>query len=72
MNDATLRKAEKEFESCEDCNLDGAETPFDVILDQTSMRKGNLVSMEKSFLPSKRWKPSAKWCTFLQGKSWKP
>ena len=30
---ATLRKAEKFVESCEACNPDGAEIPFDNLLD---------------------------------------
>jgi hypothetical protein len=31
---ATLRKAEKLIESCEHCNAEGAEIPFNVILDR--------------------------------------
>jgi hypothetical protein len=31
---ATLRKAEKLIESCEHCNPDGAEIPFDNVLDR--------------------------------------
>jgi hypothetical protein len=31
---ATLREAEKLMESCEQCNLKGAEIPFDAILDK--------------------------------------
>jgi hypothetical protein len=31
---ATLRKTEKLIESCEGCNADGAEIPFDNILDR--------------------------------------
>jgi hypothetical protein len=33
---ATLRKAERLNESCEGCNQDGAEIPFDVILDRVT------------------------------------
>jgi len=33
---ATLRKAEQFIESCESCNPDGAEIPFDVILDRVT------------------------------------
>ena len=32
----TLRKAEQLFESCEHCNPDGAEIPFDNILDRVT------------------------------------
>jgi hypothetical protein len=32
----TLRKAEKLIESCEHCNPDGAEIPFDNILDRVT------------------------------------
>jgi len=32
----TLHKAEKLIESCEHCNPDGAEIPFDVILDRVT------------------------------------
>jgi hypothetical protein len=31
---ATLRKAEKLIESCEHCNEEGAEIPFNVIVDR--------------------------------------
>jgi hypothetical protein len=31
---AILRKAERLIESCENCNVDGAEIPFDNILDR--------------------------------------
>jgi hypothetical protein len=31
---ATLRKAERLIESCEGCNADGADIPFDWILDR--------------------------------------
>jgi hypothetical protein len=34
INAATLREAEKLIESCEGCNPDGAEIPFDNILDR--------------------------------------
>jgi hypothetical protein len=33
---ATLRKAERVIESCEDCNREGAEIPFDNILDRVT------------------------------------
>ena len=33
---ATLRKAEKLIESCEHCNPEGAEIPFDNILDRVT------------------------------------
>jgi hypothetical protein len=33
---ATLRKAEKLIESCEHCNPNGAEIPFDNILDRVT------------------------------------
>ena len=33
---ATLRKAEKLIDSCEHCNPDGAEIPFDNILDRVT------------------------------------
>ena len=33
---AILRKAEKLFESCEHCNEEGAEIPFDNILDRVT------------------------------------
>jgi hypothetical protein len=33
---STLRKAEKLIESCEHCNPDGAEIPFDNILDRVT------------------------------------
>ena len=32
----TLRKAERLIESCEGCNPDGAEIPFDAILDHVT------------------------------------
>jgi hypothetical protein len=32
----TLRKAEKLIEFCENCNLEGAEIPFDNILDRVT------------------------------------
>jgi ssDNA-binding Zn-finger/Zn-ribbon topoisomerase 1 len=34
VDTATLRKAERLIESCENCNLDAAEIPFDNILDR--------------------------------------
>ena len=34
VDGATLRKAEKMIESCERCNSEGAEVPFDNILDR--------------------------------------
>ena len=34
INAATLRKAEKLIESCGHCNEEGAEIPFDNILDR--------------------------------------
>lgn len=34
VDTATLRKAEKLIESCEHCNPDGPEIPFDNILDR--------------------------------------
>jgi hypothetical protein len=33
---ATLRKAERMLESCEHCNPEGAEIPFDVMLDRVT------------------------------------
>jgi len=36
VNAATLRKAERLIESCEGCNPDGAEIPFDNILDRVT------------------------------------
>jgi hypothetical protein len=33
---ATLRKAEKLIDSCEGCNQEGAEIPFDNILDRVT------------------------------------
>jgi hypothetical protein len=33
---ATLRKAERFIESCEHCSTEGAELPFDYILDQVT------------------------------------
>jgi hypothetical protein len=36
INGETLRKAEKLIESCEGCNPEGAEIPFDVILDRVT------------------------------------
>ena len=32
----TLRQAEKRIESCEHCNPDGAEIPFDAVLDHVT------------------------------------
>ena len=36
VNIATLRKAEALIESCEHCNPEGAEIPFDNILDRVT------------------------------------
>ena len=36
MDAATLRKGEEMIESCESCNPDGAEIPFDNILDRVT------------------------------------
>jgi uncharacterized protein with PIN domain len=36
VDTATLHKAEKQIDSCEHCNLDGAEIPFDNILDRVT------------------------------------
>src|SRR5262245_49620782 len=36
IGDAELRKAEKLIKSCEHCNADGAEIPFDNILDRVT------------------------------------
>ena len=36
VNATTLRQAEKLIESCEHCNVDGAEIPFDNILDRVT------------------------------------
>jgi hypothetical protein len=36
VNAATLREAEKLIESCEHCNEEGAEIPFDAILDRVT------------------------------------
>jgi hypothetical protein len=36
MDAGTLRKAEQLIESCEGCNPDGAEIPFDNILDRVT------------------------------------
>jgi hypothetical protein len=37
-----LRHAEQMIESCEHCNPDGAEIPFDWILDWITASKGNV------------------------------
>ena len=34
VDSAMLRRAEQLIESCEHCNVEGAEIPFDVILDR--------------------------------------
>jgi len=34
INTATLHEAERLIESCEHCNPEGAEIPFDMILDK--------------------------------------
>jgi len=36
INASTLREAERLIESCEGCNPDGAEIPFDNILDRVT------------------------------------
>jgi len=36
INTAVLRKAERQIESCEHCNPEGAEIPFDAILDRVT------------------------------------
>ena len=36
IDPATLRKAEQLIESCEHCNCEGAEIPFDNILDRVT------------------------------------
>jgi len=36
VHSATLRKAEQFIESCEHCNPEGAEMPFDNILDRVT------------------------------------
>jgi hypothetical protein len=36
VNAATLREAEQLIESCEHCNEEGAEIPFDNILDRVT------------------------------------
>jgi hypothetical protein len=36
VNSATLRQAEELIEFCEYCNPDGAEIPFDMILDRVT------------------------------------
>jgi len=36
VNAATLHEAEKLIESCEPCNADGAEIPFDNMLDRVT------------------------------------
>src|SRR5262249_26508144 len=36
VNAATLLETEKQIESCEHCNADGAEIPFDNILDRVT------------------------------------
>ena len=36
IEEAGLRKAEKLIESCEACNKEGAEIPFDAILDRVT------------------------------------
>jgi len=36
VDTTTLRKAERLIESCEHCNPDGAEIPFDNILDRVT------------------------------------
>jgi hypothetical protein len=42
VDGATLRKAEKLFESCAYCNEEGAEIPFDWILDRMTGSKGSV------------------------------
>jgi hypothetical protein len=39
---ATLRQAERLIESCEHCNEEGAEIPFDWILDRMTGSKGSV------------------------------
>jgi hypothetical protein len=36
VNVATLREAERLIESCEGCNPEGAEIPFDAVLDRVT------------------------------------
>jgi hypothetical protein len=36
INTSTLREAERLIKSCEGCNPEGAEIPFDVILDRVT------------------------------------
>ena len=36
IENGDLRQAEKSIESCEHCNPEGAEIPFDVVLDQVT------------------------------------
>jgi hypothetical protein len=36
VNSATLREAERLIESCEHCNRNGAEIPFDNVLDRVT------------------------------------
>jgi len=42
IDPATLRKAERLIESCEQCNSIGAEIPFDWILDRITGSKGSV------------------------------
>jgi hypothetical protein len=37
INSATLRESERLTESCQHCNPDGAEIPFDNILDRVTL-----------------------------------
>jgi len=42
VDPATLRKAERLTESCEHCNVEGAEIPFDWILDRLTGCEGSV------------------------------
>lgn len=42
VDSATLRMAERLIESCEQCNEEGAEIPFDWILDRVTGSKGSV------------------------------
>ena len=41
INTAVLPKAERQIESCEHCNPEGAEIPFDAILDRVRFKNAN-------------------------------
>ena len=42
VDSRTLRQAEQLIESCEQCNEEGAEIPFDWVLDRVTGSKGSV------------------------------